>query len=72
MYKIARDHRRDDPDTRYATVIPVANIRRSVQLLPVFGPGTAPRNWSSQNVLDCCHEFYLDPYLDEHTFMLLR
>ncbi|KAJ6574013.1 hypothetical protein B0H10DRAFT_1646706, partial [Mycena sp. CBHHK59/15] len=43
MYKISR------PEERTASIIPVANIRRSVHLFPQFGP-TAPREWTSQNV----------------------
>ncbi|KAJ7655439.1 hypothetical protein B0H17DRAFT_1214018 [Mycena rosella] len=51
MYKISR------PAEHSATIIPVANIRRSVQLFPEFGP-IAPRDWTSQNVLERCRKFY--------------
>lgn len=70
MYKITRSFRSNHPDYRHASIIPVGNIRRTVQLLPVFGP-VAPREWTSQNVLECCSEFYVDPFLDEQTFMTL-
>ncbi|KAJ7939758.1 hypothetical protein B0H13DRAFT_1850529 [Mycena leptocephala] len=54
MYKISR------PAEHTATVIPVANIRSSVQLFPdpEFGP-IAPRDWTSQNVLERCKKFYI-------------
>ncbi|KAJ7902969.1 hypothetical protein B0H13DRAFT_1460737, partial [Mycena leptocephala] len=42
MYKINRSLKNGD---RIVSVIPVANIRRSVHLLPKFGP-VAPPEWT--------------------------
>ncbi|KAF7292558.1 hypothetical protein MIND_01153100 [Mycena indigotica] len=48
MYKVQRVMKDGE---RLATIVPVASIRRSVQLLPKFGP-VAPVEWSSSNVLE--------------------
>ncbi|KAI0055018.1 hypothetical protein BV25DRAFT_1816215 [Artomyces pyxidatus] len=53
---------------RVASVIPVANIRRSVHLFPKFGP-VAPREWTSYNVLELCDVFYVNCFLDHHTYI---
>ncbi|KAJ7824088.1 hypothetical protein B0H14DRAFT_2174114, partial [Mycena olivaceomarginata] len=46
MYKVSRVIKNGD---RLASIIPVGNIRRSVHLLPKFGP-VAPPEWKSHNV----------------------
>ncbi|KAJ7340027.1 hypothetical protein DFH08DRAFT_915752 [Mycena albidolilacea] len=65
MYKISQ------PAEHSATIIPVANIRRSVQLFPEFGP-IAPRDWTSQNVLERCRKFYVSPWSDHHSYVTIR
>ncbi|KAJ7795959.1 hypothetical protein B0H14DRAFT_3093459 [Mycena olivaceomarginata] len=52
------------------SIIPVSNIRRSVHLFPQFGP-VAPREWTSENVLDLCTKFYVSPWSDRHAMLLL-
>ncbi|KAJ7783991.1 hypothetical protein DFH07DRAFT_727778 [Mycena maculata] len=64
MYKISR------PIERTASIIPVANIRRSVHLFPQFGP-VAPRDWTSQNVLEGCTKFYVSPWSDRHAYITI-
>ncbi|KAJ7732001.1 hypothetical protein B0H16DRAFT_1329015 [Mycena metata] len=46
---------------RISSVIPVSNIRRSIHLIPKFGP-TAPKEWTSSNVLDRCSQFFANYY----------
>ncbi|KAJ7703676.1 hypothetical protein B0H17DRAFT_856093, partial [Mycena rosella] len=46
MYKVRRPLK---DGTRIVSIIPVANIRHSVHLLPKFGP-VAPPHWTSSNV----------------------
>ena len=50
LYKITP--LKDRNGRHVCSVISVANIRRSVHLLPKFGP-VAPQEWTSSNVLDC-------------------
>lgn len=66
MFKISRCTN-DDGD-HLATVIPVANIRRSVHLFPKFGP-VAPREWKSSTVLDECSTFFVSSFLDRHNYV---
>ncbi|KAJ7050260.1 hypothetical protein C8F01DRAFT_1345417, partial [Mycena amicta] len=48
FYKVKRSTKEGE---HVAAVIPVSAIRRSVHLLPKFGP-VAPAEWTSSNVLD--------------------
>ncbi|KAJ7736807.1 hypothetical protein B0H16DRAFT_1326346 [Mycena metata] len=67
MYKVSRVIKDGD---RYASIIPVANIRRSIHLLPKFGP-VAPLHWKSHNVLDECPVFFANPWTDRHIYATL-
>ncbi len=67
MYKLSRAMK---DSFRYATIIPIANIRRSVLLFPKFGP-VAPPHWTSENVLEECNTFYLDPFVDDHSYVTI-
>ncbi|KAJ7643458.1 hypothetical protein DFH06DRAFT_999028 [Mycena polygramma] len=67
MYKVHRSCKDGD---RIASVISLANIRRSVHLLPKFGP-VAPPEWKSSNVLDKCPHFFVNSMTDRHVYATL-
>ncbi|EAU80829.2 hypothetical protein CC1G_04939 [Coprinopsis cinerea okayama7 len=58
LYRIKSTRSREG---HLASIVPVANIRRSVHLFPHFGP-VAPPEWKSSNVLDLCNVFHLNPF----------
>ncbi|KAF8799350.1 hypothetical protein BYT27DRAFT_7003136, partial [Phlegmacium glaucopus] len=53
-----------------SSIVPVANIFRSVHLLPKFGP-VAPVEWTSSNVMDKCNTFFLNSFTDKHLYRVL-
>ncbi|KAJ7502081.1 hypothetical protein B0H11DRAFT_1712973, partial [Mycena galericulata] len=61
----SRNHRQN------SEIIPVTDFVRSCHLIPVFGRSIHP-GWTSENVLDQCKSFYLNPYLRHHHFYFLR
>jgi hypothetical protein len=68
MYKV---HRATHQRRRKASIIPVTQILRSCHLIPDFATKIS-RAWSSKTVLDEAKEFYLNPYLRMHDFVLFR
>ncbi|KAJ7195610.1 hypothetical protein GGX14DRAFT_700677 [Mycena pura] len=68
MYKIKRSLKEG---SRMVSVIPVANIRRSVHLIPKFGP-VAPPEWTREDILRILPLFSagtrlcLEDYFDAH------
>ncbi|KAJ7125731.1 hypothetical protein C8R46DRAFT_1250545 [Mycena filopes] len=67
MYKVNRSMK---DGYRRSSIIPVVNIRRSVHLLPKFGP-VAPVDWKSSNVLDKCSHFFVNSLTDRHIYATL-
>ncbi|KAI0370148.1 hypothetical protein BV20DRAFT_944964 [Pilatotrama ljubarskyi] len=63
MYKV----KRLSDGQRVASVLPVMLIERSVHLIPKWG-GPIPSHWTSENVLDECTTFFLNPFKDAHTY----
>ncbi|KAI9455716.1 hypothetical protein BJY52DRAFT_1204941 [Lactarius psammicola] len=68
MFRTSRSYHNGQ---RLAGIIPLADICRSVQLFPVFGP-FAPRQWHGSTVLEDCNSFYINPFLDEHIYKNLN
>ena len=64
MYWVSRIHHNG---RRLASIIPLTEVCRSVQLLPVFGR-VVPQNWQSSTVLEECHTFYVNPFIDRHMY----
>jgi hypothetical protein len=67
MHRISRIMKDGD---RFASIIPVDNIRRSIHLFPKFG-AVAPVEWKSHNVLDRCPVFFANPWTDRHMYATL-
>jgi len=67
MFKLNRSL---EDGERVASIVPISTIRRSVHLFPKFGP-VVPEGWSSDNVLEKCAAFYLNPFTDRHMYFIL-
>ncbi|KAG1789961.1 uncharacterized protein HD556DRAFT_1433520 [Suillus plorans] len=67
MYKVLRAFRDGE---RQASIVPVRNIRRSIHLMPKFGP-VAPREWTTSNVLDRCSTFFVNTFTDRDAYVTL-
>ena len=57
--------------TMNGAFVPLTDVWRSVQLIPVFGPTCAP-HWTSANSMDLAKEFLLNRYDTCHMFQTLR
>ncbi|KAG1865424.1 hypothetical protein F4604DRAFT_1586067 [Suillus subluteus] len=68
LYKLLRSLRGGE---KVASIVPLANIVRSVHLMPNFG-AVVPREWTSDTVLDNCNTFWLNSYIDRYTFSLFK
>jgi hypothetical protein len=67
LYKLSRSVQNGK---RLASIIPLAQIKRTVHLIPKFGP-IVPWDWASSNVLDECNSFYFNCFTDRHTYVTL-
>jgi hypothetical protein len=61
---------KDGSGGRVCSIIPLANIRRSIHLFPQFGP-VAPQDWTSSTVLDLCDHFYVNTFTDRHVYRII-
>ncbi|KAH9942531.1 uncharacterized protein BXZ73DRAFT_40914 [Epithele typhae] len=68
MYVVSHSTRQH---LRNVSIIPISRIIRTCHLIPVFGKTMNP-SWTSENVLDMCTRFYVNPYLRHHDFVLFR
>ncbi|KAG1896530.1 uncharacterized protein F5891DRAFT_958533, partial [Suillus fuscotomentosus] len=67
LYKISRLIRNGE---RLASIIDISDIRRSVHLIPKFGP-VAPREWTSSTVLELCSTFFVNSFSDRHAYLTI-
>jgi hypothetical protein len=65
MYRVSRLM---EGGQRNASVIPVDSIIRSIHLIPRFGP-VVPQEWNSFTVLEQCQIFYVNPFVDVHSYL---
>ncbi|KAI0776229.1 hypothetical protein BD413DRAFT_469649, partial [Trametes elegans] len=68
LYRLRRSIRRG---ARLASIIPVDHIERACHLFPDFGP-VAPREWTTNNVLEECPSFFLNTFLDRYMYMSIH
>jgi hypothetical protein len=52
-------------------IVRITDFERSCHLVPVFGV-SAPRQWTTENVLDATSHFYFNPYLSHRDFVDFR
>lgn len=68
LFKIAP--LKDREGGRMCSVIPLANIRRSVHLIPKFG-AVAPQEWRSSTALDMAKVFFVNSFTDNHLYRII-
>ncbi|KAG1846300.1 hypothetical protein C8R48DRAFT_750603 [Suillus tomentosus] len=68
LYKVSCSLRGGDT---MASIVSIADIERSVHLIPRFGV-MAQREWTSDTVLEDCDTFWLNSYIDRYTFSMFR
>lgn len=66
MYSVTRKLNRTTR-RRVASVVPLSDVQRSIQLFPKFG-AVVPRDWTSDNVLEKCTKFYVNCFTDRHIY----
>ncbi len=68
MYKVSHAQR---DGYRLASIIPVSKITHSVHLFSLFGP-VAPREWTTDTVLEECQSFLVNSHSSREMFLLTR
>ena len=68
LFKISPMKDRDGE--RVCSIIPLANIQRSVQLLPKFG-AVMPQGWTSGTMLDLASVFFVNSFTDLHLYCIM-
>ncbi|KAG1785031.1 uncharacterized protein HD556DRAFT_1435284 [Suillus plorans] len=53
-----------------ASIINISDIRRSVHLIPKFGP-VVPHEWTSSTVLELCSSFFVNSFSDRHAYLTI-
>jgi len=65
LFPITRASRNNEP---VSEIIPLDSIVSSCYLIPRFGTKYHPAKWDSDTVLEECKSFFLNKYLNIHTF----
>jgi hypothetical protein len=68
LYKISP--LQDKDSGHICSIIPLANIRRSVHLIPKFGSST-PQEWTSSTILDLRSTFFVNSFTDRHLYQII-
>ncbi|KAI1790350.1 hypothetical protein LXA43DRAFT_891155 [Ganoderma leucocontextum] len=68
MFKVSHS---SQTHRRRVSIVCLSQIVRSCHLIPVWGK-SVDRSWMSDNVLERCKQFYVNPYLRHHDFILFK
>ncbi|KAJ6545342.1 hypothetical protein B0H19DRAFT_955423 [Mycena capillaripes] len=69
FYVLRRSTRRHQP---YGEIIDVDRIARNCFLVPRSERGLTDTRWTTENAKELCSAFYFNPYLDTHTFCMVK
>jgi hypothetical protein len=69
MYSVQQSQSRG---SRRSSIIPVLSIFRSCHLSPCFTTTACPLAWTTTTVWEVADRFFINSYLDLHTFLLFR
>ena len=58
-------------DACIAGIVPVSNIAQSIHLALLPGRNI-PLEWTSTSVIDQCHSFLVNSFMDKHTYILFH
>jgi hypothetical protein len=70
MYLIKKTEVRADGLIK-GSILPLANIRQTCQLLPKFGLPNVDENWRTDNVLDLCHSFLINNWAGTYAYQTI-
>lgn len=65
MFRVVRSYNRNNK--REGRIIRLTDIWRPIELIPSFGKA-CPRNWNSENAVECAKEFYVNCFVDKESY----
>ena len=68
LYKVSRSIQHG---AHIVSITPVMNITQSIHLSPLPGVNI-PREWTSDTVLEECHNFLVNSFSDRYTYLLFH
>ncbi|KIK83037.1 hypothetical protein PAXRUDRAFT_153335, partial [Paxillus rubicundulus Ve08.2h10] len=60
-----------DNGSKNLTVVHIGSIIHGAHLLPIYGTEVVPEHVTCHNSLDIYHIFYVNHFIDHHTFKLV-